>query len=419
MTGFAYADGELCAEGVPLSALADRFGTPCFVYSRALLTQAYQSFDAAFAGVPHLVCYAMKANSSLAILDLFAQLGSGFDIVSGGELQRVIAAGGDPRKVVFSGVAKSDAEMEAALAAGILCFNIESASELAHLSAVAARLGRRAPVSVRVNPDVDPLTHPYVATGLKESKFGVPFAEAVALYRHAGELPSIDIRGIDMHIGSQITALAPYREAASRMLALVDALAADGITLEHIDLGGGLGIQYRDEVPVSTADYAAMVRGLVAGRHERLLFEPGRRLVGDAGVLLTRVRVLKPGVARNFAVADAAMNDLLRPSLYDAWHAVDPVRPRVGDAMQWDVVGPICESGDFLARDRRLAIAEGDLLAVRAAGAYGMAMSSNYNTRPRACEVLVDGADAHLIRRRETLAELHAHEVRLPARTPR
>ena len=419
VNGFAYVDGELRAEDVPLEAIAQRFGTPCYVYSRATLTQAYQSFDAAFAGIPHLVCYAMKANPSLAILDLFAQLGSGFDIVSGGELARVVAAGGDPRNVVFSGVGKSDAEMEVALAADILCFNVESASELDHLAAVAARANTRAPVSIRVNPDVDPMTHPYIATGLKESKFGVAFADAHALYRRAAQMPSIAVRGIDMHIGSQITELSPYREAVSRMLGLVDALAADGIALTHIDVGGGLGIRYRDETPVPIADYAAMVRTLVAGRRERLLFEPGRRLVGDAGVLLTRVRVAKPGASRNFAVVDAAMNDLLRPALYDAWHAVDPVRPRDGSAMRWDVVGPICESGDFLALDRDLALAEGDLLAVRTAGAYAMAMSSNYNARPRACEVLVDGAAAHLIRRRETVAELHAHELRLPPRTPR
>jgi len=418
-TGFARVDDELCAECVPLSVLAERFGTPCYVYSRAMLASAYERFDAAFAGLPHLVCYAMKANPSLAILDLFAQLGAGFDIVSGGELERVAAAGGDARKVVFSGIGKSDAEMEAALAAGILCFNVESAGELDHLAAVAARMGKQAPISFRVNPDVDPLTHPYISTGLKQSKFGVAFDEAHALYRKAARLPSIAVRGIDMHIGSQITDLAPYREAAARMLSLVDALAVDGIVLDHIDFGGGLGIRYRDEAPIALDDYAAMLRALCAGRRERLLFEPGRRLVGEAGVLLTRVRVVKPGATRNFAVVDAAMNDLIRPSLYDAWHAIEPVRPSVGAATRWDIVGPICESGDFLALDRDLAIAEGDLLAVRAAGAYAMAMSSNYNARPRACEVIVDGDVAHLVRRRETLAELHALETRLPTRTLR
>ena len=416
VSGFDYVGGELFAEGVPLTAIADEFGTPCYVYSRALLTAAYRTYDSAFDGIPHLVCYAMKANPTLAILDLFARLGSGFDIVSGGELARVIAAGGDPAKVVFSGVGKSDEEMEAALAAGILCFNVESAAELDHLAAVATRMGLRAPISFRVNPDVDPLTHPYIATGLSDSKFGVALTEAHALYRRAAQMPSIAIRGIDMHIGSQITELAPYREAAARMLALVDALAADGIALDHVDLGGGLGIRYRDEVPVTLADYAMMVRALFAGRRERLLFEPGRRLVGDAGVLLTRVRVVKAGASRNFAVVDAAMNDLIRPSLYDAWHAADPVRPRKGDAARhFDIVGPICESGDFLALDRELALAEGDLLAIRTAGAYAMAMSSNYNARPRACEVLVDGSSTHLIRRRERVDELHAHERRLPS----
>ena len=413
--GFDYADGELFAERVPLSALAQRYGTPCYVYSRAMLTRAFREFDAAFDGVPHLVCYAMKANASLAIVDLFASLGSGFDIVSGGELARVQAAGGDAGNVVFSGVAKSDAEMDAALAAGILCFNVESAAELDHLAAVAARRGVRAPVSFRVNPDVDPQTHRYIATGLKESKFGVAFDEAHGLYRRAAAMASIDVRGIDMHIGSQITELAPYREALVRVLSLVDALAAESIALEHIDVGGGLGIRYRDETPVAIGDYAAMIRELVRGRRERLLLEPGRRLVADAGVLLTRVRVIKAAGARNFAIVDAAMNDLLRPSLYGAWHGVDPVRPRPGDPVHYDIVGPICESGDFLAHDRPLLLAEGDLLAIRSAGAYGMAMSSNYNTRPRACEVLVDGDVAHLIRRRETFDDLIAHERRLPA----
>ena len=414
MSAFEYVDGELRAEGMSLAAIAERYGTPCYVYSRAMLTQAYREFDVAFEGIPHLVCYAMKANSSLAIVDLFARLGSGFDIVSGGELMRIAAAGADARKAVFSGVGKSDAEMEAALAAGILCFNVESASELDHLAAVARRMGVRAPVSLRVNPDVDPLTHPYISTGLKESKFGIAFADAPALYRRAAAMPSIAVRGIDIHIGSQITELDPYREAAGKVLALVDALAADGIGLSHIDFGGGLGIRYRDESPVAIADYARMIRGLAAGRRETLLFEPGRRLVGEAGVLLTRVRFVKPQAARNFAVVDAAMNDLLRPSLYEAWHAIDPVRPRSADASVWDVVGPVCESGDFLGHDRMLAIEEGDLLAVRAAGAYAMSMSSNYNSRPRACEVLVDGDSALLIRRRETIAELHAQEIRLP-----
>jgi diaminopimelate decarboxylase len=411
---FHVVAGELCVENVPLAAIAARFGTPCYVYSRTALTSAFRTFDDAFAGLSHLVCYAMKANPSLAILELFADLGSGFDIVSGGELARVLAIGGDPRTVVFSGVGKSDDEMAQALAAGILCFNVESESELDHLAAVAARLALRAPISFRVNPDVDPRTHPYIATGLKESKFGVAVESARALYRRAAAMPSVAVHGIDMHIGSQITELAPFREALAKLLALVDALAADGIALSHIDVGGGLGIRYRDETPVAIADYAAAIRAQMSGRRERLLLEPGRCLVGDAGVLLTRVRVVKHGESRNFAIVDAAMNDLVRPALYAAWHGVDLVQPRAAPEHVYDIVGPVCESGDFLARDRKLAIAEGDLLAVRTAGAYGMAMSSNYNARPRACEVLVDGDDAHLVRRRESDADLIAHEQRLP-----
>jgi diaminopimelate decarboxylase len=414
MTPFAYRDGELMAERVPLAAIAARFGTPCYVYSKAALERAFREFDSAFDGVAHLICYAMKANSNLAVLDLFARLGSGFDIVSGGELARVLAAGGDPRKVVFSGVGKSEAEMAEALAAGILCFNVESEGELERLDGVAQRMGRRAPVSFRVNPDVDPKTHPYIATGLKESKFGVAFEAAPGLYRRAAGMPHIAVKGIDIHIGSQITELEPYREAAGKVLDLVDRLRADGIPLAHVDLGGGLGIRYRDESPVTLDAYAQMVRTLFAGRPEQLLFEPGRRLVGNAGLLLTRVEYLKPGTAKSFAIVDAAMNDLLRPALYDAWHPVDPVRPHVGGERQWDIVGPVCESGDFLARDRVLALAPGDLLAIGAAGAYSMAMSSNYNTRGRACEVIVDDSDAHLVRRRERADELFSLESKLP-----
>jgi len=411
---FAYRDGELHAEGVPLSAVAAQFGTPCYVYSRAAITAAWREYDAGFAGLPHLVCYAMKANSNLAVLKLLADLGSGFDIVSLGELARVLAVGGDPAKVVFSGVGKTQAEMAEALDRGILCFNVESEGELERLDAVAGELGKKAPVSFRVNPDVDPRTHPYIATGLKESKFGVAFAEAPALYRRAARMRNIAVHGIDIHIGSQITELEPYREATGKVLNLVDRLRADGIDLAHIDLGGGLGIRYRDETPVALADYAAMVQALLAGRRERLLLEPGRRIVGGAGVLLTRVEYLKPGLAKNFAIVDAAMNDLLRPALYSAWHPVDAVRPRAGNERAWDLVGPVCESGDFLALDRRLSLAPGDLLAVGAAGAYGMAMSSNYNTRPRACEVMVDGAAMHVVRRRERVGDLFADEQTLP-----
>ncbi len=358
----------------------------------------------------------MKANSNLAVLKLLADLGSGFDIVSEGELARVRAAGGDPAKVVFSGVGKSEREIAQALAAGILCFNVESAAELERLNAVAGRLRQRAPVSFRVNPDVDPKTHPYIATGLKESKFGIAYDEAPALYRRAAQLPHVDIRGLDIHIGSQITDLEPYRDATVKVLDLVDRLRAEGIRLEHIDVGGGLGIRYRDETPVSLAAYARMLRELFAGRPEQLLLEPGRRLVGGAGVLLTRVEYLKPGAAKSFAIVDAAMNDLLRPALYDAWHPVDPVRPHGGEKRRWEIVGPVCESGDFLAQDRELALLPGDLLAVGAAGAYAMSMSSNYNARPRAAEVLVDDKQAQLARRRERIEDLFALEIASPSR---
>ncbi len=414
MSAFRYVDGELCAERVPLAAIAERFGTPCYVYSRAALESNWRAFDGALAGMPHLVCYAMKANSNLAVLNLFARLGSGFDIVSGGELARVIAAGGDPGKVVFSGVGKSAEEIRAALAAGILCFNVESASELDRIAAAAAAARTTAPVGFRVNPDVDPKTHPYISTGLKDSKFGVAFDDALPLYRRAASLPSIRTVGIDIHIGSQITEIAPYRDAVGRVLELVGRLGDEGIRLSHVDVGGGLGIRYRDESPVPLEVYAAMLAELFAGRQETLLFEPGRRLVGDAGVLLTRVSYLKAGGARDFAIVDAAMNDLLRPVLYDAWHPVDPVRPRAEPARVWEIVGPVCESADFLAHDRRLALHEGDLLAIGAAGAYAMAMSSNYNSRPRACEVLVDGGEAHVVRRRESIEALFAGESALP-----
>jgi len=413
LSAFRLVGGELHAEGVALSSIAERFGTPCYVYSRAMLEANFRAFGAALAGLPHLVCYALKANSNLAVLNLFARLGSGFDIVSGGELARVLAAGGEASKVVFSGVGKTEAEMRDALAAGIRCFNVESAPELERLAEVAASAGTRAPVSLRVNPDVDAGTHPYISTGLKENKFGIDAASAIALYRRAASLPSLEVVGIDMHLGSQITELAPYREAAVRVLALVDALAADGIRLHHVDLGGGLGIRYRDESPVTLDAYAALLRELFRDRREALILEPGRRLVGDAGVLLTRVEYLKRG-ARDFAIVDAAMNDLVRPALYDAWHPVAAVRPREGEAIRWEIVGPVCESADVLARDRELALAPGDLLAIGAAGAYAMAMSSNYNSRGRAAEVIVDGDAAHLVRRRERVDDLMRGESLLP-----
>jgi len=411
---FEYRGGVLAAEGVSLAGIAERFGTPCFVYSRAALEASYRQFDDAFGYAPHLVCYAMKANSNLAVLNLLARLGSGFDIVSGGELARAIAAGADPGKIVFSGVGKTTAEMHQGLELGIHCFNIESASELDHLDAAARQAGKRAPISIRVNPDVDPGTHPYISTGLKENKFGVPLDDALPLYRRAAALANVEVRGIDMHIGSQIVGLDPHLEAAAKMLSLVDRLSAEGVRLEHIDFGGGIGIRYRDEETVDLHQYALAIRRLLGSRPLKLLFEPGRFLIGNAGVLLTRVSYLKPGPSRNFAIVDAAMNDLLRPALYDAWHEVLAVVPRTEAGRVWQVVGPVCESADFLARDREMALAEGDLLAILSAGAYAMAMSSNYNSRARAAEVIVDGKSAHLVRPRETVEELFAHETLLP-----
>jgi diaminopimelate decarboxylase len=419
VTFFSYQAGALCAEHVPLASIAERVGTPCYVYSRAAIESAYHEFAAACAGRDTLICYAVKANSNLAILNLLARLGSGFDIVSGGELERVLAAGGSPSKIVFSGVGKTEAEMRAALQAGIHCFNVESEAELERLSRVAQAEGKIAPVSLRVNPDVDPKTHPYIATGLRESKFGIPFEEAPRLYRHAAaRLPGLRVIGIDCHIGSQLTEIEPFVDALDKVLGLADALLAEGIRIEHLDLGGGLGIRYRDENPPAVKDYMERLFSRIGERKLRLVFEPGRSMVGNTGLLLTRVEYLKHGAARNFAVVDAAMNDLLRPALYEAWHDIVPVGnadPRlIATAREYDVVGPVCESGDFLGLERRLAIAPGDLLAVMSAGAYGMSMSSNYNTRPRAAEVMVDGETVHLIRKRENVRELFASEQLLP-----
>jgi diaminopimelate decarboxylase len=414
MSAFVPRDGRLCAESVPLDEIAARFGTPCYVYSRRSIEDAYRGFARALAGRDHLICYAMKANSNLGVLSLLARLGAGFDIVSGGELARVLAAGGDPRKVVFSGVGKSEREIGEALAAGVLCFNVESASELARIERLAAALGRRAPVSLRVNPDVDPGTHPYISTGLKESKFGVAFEDALPLYLEAAGSAHLEVVGIDFHIGSQITSAAPFADALDRVLELVGALEARGIALRHIDLGGGLGIRYQTETPPAAADYLRPMLARLAGRRERILLEPGRALVGNAGLLLTRVEYLKHGAERSFAIVDAAMNDLLRPALYDAWHDIVAVAPRPGPARRYEVVGPVCESGDFLGHGRELAVEEGDLLAVMSAGAYAMSMSSNYNTRPRAPEVIVDGAAVHLVREREPVASLFALERPVP-----
>ena len=410
MSVFSLRNGELFAEDVALSQIGAQFGTPCFVYSRAALEQAFRHYDRAFGARPHLICYAMKANSNLAILNLFARLGSGFDIVSGGELARVIAAGGDPGKTVFSGVGKGRDDMRQALAAGVKCFNVESESELERLNGIAREMSTKAPVSVRVNPDIDAKTHPYISTGLKENKFGVAFGEALRIYRKAHALGCLDIVGIDCHIGSQLTELAPFIDAFSKVLELVDRLAAEGIELKHLDLGGGLGIRYRDEMPPSPDSYVKALLDCVGERRQEIVLEPGRSLVGNAGLLLTRVEYLKHGDARNFAVVDAAMNDLIRPALYDAYHEIRPVRPSTATSRRYEIVGPVCETGDFLARDRELALSEGDLLAVMSSGAYGMSMSSNYNSRARAAEVMVDGGNVHLIRERERIEKLFAGE---------
>ncbi|ADE10716.1 diaminopimelate decarboxylase [Sideroxydans lithotrophicus] len=425
---FHYQQDQLYAEKVALSEIAQRFGTPCYVYSRAALTDSYRQFAEALKSRDHLICYAVKANSNLAILNLFARLGAGFDIVSGGELQRVLAAGGAASKVVFSGVGKSEAEMRQALEAEILCFNVESAPELDRLNALAGSMGKVAPVSLRVNPDVDAKTHPYISTGLKQNKFGVAYTEALELYRKAAAMPNLRVTGMDCHIGSQLTETSPFIAAAEKVLALVDKLAAAGITLEHLDLGGGLGIRYDDETPPSIAEYGKALLAVLQGRSEKLIVEPGRVLVGNAGVLLTRIEYLKHGEEKNFAIVDAAMNDLMRPALYDAWHAILPVQrrqnaplsnslPQAGERTSeksnsqiYEVVGPICETGDFIGHAREMAVDKGDALAVMSAGAYGMSMSSNYNTRPRAAEVMVDGAVVHLVRERETVRQLYASE---------
>jgi diaminopimelate decarboxylase len=412
-------DGSLYAEGVALAGIAERFGTPAYVYSRSAIASAFDEFARAAGARRTLICYALKANSNIAIVDLLARAGAGFDIVSGGELMRVIAAGGDPGRVVFSGVGKSEAEIALALSHGVRCFNVESESELRRLSRIAVSTGRRAPVSLRVNPDVDAGTHPYISTGLRENKFGIPHEEALRTYRDAVRLPGLRIVGVDCHIGSQITELAPFVAALDKLIELVGALGREGIALEHVDLGGGLGIRYDAERPPSRA---TMLRAVFerldanpALRGLETMFEFGRSIVGNAGVLLTRVEYLKTNGPKRFAVVDAAMNDLLRPALYDAYHRIVPVARRAHAAEVYDVVGPVCESGDWLGRDRSLAIREGDLLAILSAGAYGMAMSSNYNTRPRAVELMVDGAQVHLIREREPVESLYALERRLPA----
>ncbi len=414
MNAFNTINGELYAENVPLARIAEHHGTPCYVYSRGYLEQQFLSYQQALAGREHLICYAVKANSNIAVLNVLARLGAGFDIVSVGELERVLAAGGDPAKVVFSGVAKTAAEMRRALEVGIHCFNLESSDELERLQRVAAEMNIVAPVSLRVNPDVDAQTHPYISTGLKDNKFGVDIQQAPAVYRRAKELSHIDVIGVDCHIGSQLTEVAPFLDALDRVLALIDQLAAEGITIRHLDLGGGLGVRYNTEQPPAPAEYVAAVLERLGDRRVALAFEPGRSICANAGVLLTRVEYLKPNAHKNFAIIDAAMNDMIRPALYQAWMHIDPVKPRSGEAKIWDLVGPVCETGDFLGKDRSLVLEQGDLLAVASAGAYGFTMSSNYNSRGRAAEVMVDGDEFHLIRARETVADLIRGEALLP-----
>ncbi|RKR07458.1 diaminopimelate decarboxylase [Kushneria sinocarnis] len=416
---FSYRRDELHAEDVALSRIAEQVDTPCYVYSKAAFTAHYQAYAEALADGPHLVCYALKANSNLAVLGLLASLGAGFDIVSVGELERVLAAGGDPAQVVFSGVGKREDEMRRALAVDIKCFNVESEAELEQLARTARAMGRVARVSIRVNPDVDAGTHPYISTGLKENKFGIAIAEAERVYHHARELAGVEPVGIDCHIGSQLTELAPFIDALDRLLALYDRLTTDGITIRHLDLGGGLGVDYQGETPPSPGDYIAALRQRIGDRPLELILEPGRSIAANAGVMLTRVAYLKPGEHRSFAIVDGAMNDLIRPSLYQAWQRITAVQQRHDvDPHRWEIVGPVCESGDYLGHDRELAIAAGDLLAVHSAGAYGFVMASNYNTRPRPPEVMVDGSDIHVVRQREPLDALWAGESLLPGAAP-
>ncbi|WP_104037811.1 diaminopimelate decarboxylase [Vibrio jasicida] len=408
-------DGQLWAEDVSLHDLAEQHGTPLYVYSRATLERHWNAFDSAVGQHPHLVCYAVKANSNLGVLNTLARLGSGFDIVSGGELERVIAAGGDAKKVVFSGVGKTPAEMKRALELGIKCFNVESEPELERLNKVAGELGVVAPISLRINPDVDAKTHPYISTGLRDNKFGIAFDRAPAVYKFAQSLPNLNVQGIDCHIGSQLTEIEPFIDATDRLLALIDDLKAQGINIRHLDVGGGLGVVYRDELPPQPSDYAKALLSRLENHQElELIFEPGRAIAANAGILLTRVEFLKHTEHKNFAIIDAAMNDLMRPALYQAWQDIVPVSPRAGEAQTYDLVGPICETGDFLGKDRALVLQEGDLLAVRSAGAYGFVMSSNYNTRTRAAEVMVDGNQSHLVRQREELTSLWQLEQILP-----
>lgn len=416
MDYFQHQAGSLYAEAVPVADIAQRYGTPTYIYSRKTLEQHWHAFDEAFHEMPHLVCYAVKANSNLAVLNVLARLGSGFDIVSAGELARVIAAGGEAGKTVFSGVGKTEAEIEYALAQNIRCFNVESIPELSRINDVAARMGKLAPVSIRVNPDVDAQTHPYISTGLKENKFGIDIEQARSVYQSAKSMANLSVVGVDCHIGSQLTSVSPFVDALKRVLALIDELAQDGIDIKHLDIGGGLGIHYRDETPPSPAEYAAALKPLLAERELEILLEPGRAIAGNAGILLTKVEFIKPTEAKQFAIVDAAMNDLLRPALYQSWQQIVPVQLETqAKPAVYDIVGPICETGDFLGKGRELAIEQGDLLAIRSAGAYGFTMSSNYNSRPRAAEIMVDGKDIHVVRERETVQDLFTGEHVLPS----
>lgn len=415
MSVFEYRNGELFAEAVPLAEIAEQFGTPTYVYSRQYLEQQFLAYRNALGDRPHLICYAVKANSNIAVLNVLARLGAGFDIVSQGELERVLVAGGAPENIVFSGVGKTVTEMQRALDVGIHCFNLESEAELERLQAVAEAMGKVAPVSVRVNPDVDAKTHPYISTGLKENKFGIDIARVPDVYRRAQAMSHIDVMGVDCHIGSQLTDVAPYLEAMDRLFTLIDTLEAEGIRIRHLDLGGGLGVRYTNEQPPSPGEFIQGILDHMGDRQIALAFEPGRSITANAGTLLTRVEYLKPGPHKNFALIDAAMNDMIRPALYQAYLNIDPVKPHTqGEEKTWDLVGPVCETGDFLGKDRRLALQAGDLLAVASAGAYGFTMSSNYNSRGRAAEIMVDGEHCHLIRERETIADLMHGEHLLP-----
>lgn len=414
MDYFNYKGDALCAEDIAVAEIAEQYGTPCFVYSRATLERHYRAYEKALDGLPNMICYAVKANSNLAVLNVLARMGAGFDIVSGGELSRVLEAGGDPTRVIFSGLGKTVAEIRQALQAGIHCFNVESEAELTRLSEVAIEQGIAAPISIRVNPDVDAGTHPYISTGLKENKFGISADRALEVYRNAAKLDGIEIVGIDCHIGSQLTSVAPFLDAIDRLLLMVDTLDAEGIKLSHFDMGGGLGVSYSDENPPLPSELIDAVRSRFANRNLTLMLEPGRSIAANAGIFVTRVEHIKHTEHKNFAIVDGAMNDLLRPALYGAWQEIIPVNKKGGEARVYDIVGPVCESGDFLGKDRNLVVNSNDLLAVRSAGAYGFVMSSNYNTRPRAAEIMVDGSEAHVVRRREILADLFEPESCLP-----